>query len=57
MLVIDGQVVGVWKKEEKKEAMAIQLEPFRALNPAEMLALEAKAEDFGEFLGQQVRMI
>jgi hypothetical protein len=51
LIVIDGQIVGVWNRTVKKEAVAIDLSPFRSLTGAENEALLAAADRYGAFLG------
>lgn len=48
-LVIDGQVVGIWKRTIKKSAVHLELNLFRALNDAETAAFESETKRFGEF--------
>ena len=50
MMVIDGQVVGIWKREIKKKAVVITLEPFNALTTAEEQALLLAANQYGAFM-------
>jgi hypothetical protein len=54
ILVIDGQVVGTWKRKIKKGAVIILLQPFGTLSEAEGKALEAAAMPYGAFLGLPV---
>ncbi|MGB4979417.1 MAG: winged helix DNA-binding domain-containing protein [Anaerolineae bacterium] len=49
-LVIDGEVTGTWKRTLKKNAVVIEVAPFRPLTPAENHAIDAEAERYGEFL-------
>lgn len=51
IIVIDGQVVGAWKRTLKKGALAITPSPFAKLNKAETRAFAAAASRYGEFLG------
>jgi len=50
-LVIDGRVVGIWKRTIKKDAAIIEATPFALLGPAEAQALEAAAARYGQFIG------
>jgi hypothetical protein len=50
MIVVDGQVVGVWKRALKKNAVEIVLSPFWTLDIAEERLIEA-AQRFSGFLG------
>lgn len=51
-IVIDGQVVGTWKKEVKKDRVIIRLDSFQKLSNADRKLLEAAATQFGRFLGR-----
>lgn len=50
-VVIDGQVVGTWKRAFKKGSVVITLEPFTSLTKKERQAIAAAAERYGAFLG------
>jgi hypothetical protein len=54
IIVIDGQVVGNWKRTFKKGAVVIETTPARTLTPAERDLFEAAAQRYGEFLGLPV---
>lgn len=50
IIVVDGQVVGAWKRALKKGAVAISLHPFTKLNQAETRAIAKAADRYGKFL-------
>lgn len=50
-LVIDGQVVGTWKRTLKKDHVAIELNPFRRLSKDEKKAIASVADRYGAFVG------
>ncbi len=50
-IVIDGQVVGVWKRTLKKDKVIITLEPFNPLTESERDSIAAAVPRYGEFLG------
>ncbi|HZB46460.1 MAG TPA: crosslink repair DNA glycosylase YcaQ family protein, partial [Pyrinomonadaceae bacterium] len=54
IVVVDGQVVGTWKRELKKESVVITPFLFAKLKPAERHAVAAAARRYGEFLGMTV---
>jgi hypothetical protein len=54
IIVVDGQVVGTWKRTLKKDALAITPSPFAKLTKAETRAIAAAAGRYGEFLGASV---
>ena len=50
-LVIDGQIMGTWKRTLKKNAASIEINPFRALTRSEVKAISESAERYGTYLG------
>lgn len=53
-IVIDGQIVGTWKRTPKKSAVVITPSSFAKLNEGETRAFAAAASRYGEFLDQSV---
>ncbi|MCI0708879.1 MAG: winged helix DNA-binding domain-containing protein [Chloroflexi bacterium] len=49
-IVIDGRVVGVWKRTIKKDKVVIDPQPFTSLTEVEETAFIAAAQRFGEYL-------
>lgn len=54
MIVLDGQIVGVWKQSQKKDSVIITPTLFDSLTEAENQVLLAAAKRYGAFLGQSV---
>jgi hypothetical protein len=54
IMVLDGQVVGIWKRTIKKQEVAITLNPFAPLNEGEIHAFMVAANRYGTFLGLPV---
>ncbi|MCA1670193.1 MAG: winged helix DNA-binding domain-containing protein, partial [Thermomicrobia bacterium] len=50
-LVIDGRVVGTWRRIVNKDSAVIEATPFASLGPAEAQALEVAAARYGQFIG------
>jgi winged helix DNA-binding protein len=50
-MVVDGRVVGTWKRALKKDTLAISQSPFAKLKRAEAGALAEAASRYGKFLG------
>ncbi len=50
VVVIDGQIVGSWRRTLNKEAVTIEINPFRRLTKAEQRAVATAAQRYGEFL-------
>ncbi len=50
IVVIDGQVVGTWKRTFKAGSVAVSLTPFARLTKAQWHAVEVAAERYGRFV-------
>jgi Winged helix DNA-binding domain len=53
-MVLNGRVVGTWKRSLQKKRVHMVMEPFSSLNKAAKQAFAAAAERYGEFIGQPV---
>ncbi len=49
-IVIDGEIVGAWKRTFRKNALVFTTKPFRKLTSAETRATSAAATRYGKFL-------
>jgi hypothetical protein len=56
VVVIDGQIVGSWRRTFDKEAAIIEINPFRPLAKSEQRAVAIAAQRYGEFLNRVVKM-
>lgn len=56
VVVIDGQIVGSWRRTLDKEAVVIEINPFKRLAKAEQRAVAAAAQRYGRFLEKHVVM-
>ncbi len=56
-IVINGQVVGTWKRTPRKNAVSISLLPFGKLSKADKEAIGEAAEHYGKFIGQAVVIV
>ncbi|MCB0163614.1 MAG: AlkZ family DNA glycosylase [Anaerolineae bacterium] len=55
-IVIDGQVIGTWKRTLRKKMVTIELQPFNPLSDAESDAVATAAEGYGMFLNRPVSL-
>jgi hypothetical protein len=55
-IVLDGCVVGTWKRAIKKQVVEIETTLFEALTDGEHEALDAAAQQYGDFVGLPVEM-
>jgi hypothetical protein len=56
-IVVDGQVIGSWKRTFEKKTVVITLRLFEPLSEAQSQAIQAAAERYGSFLGMPVRLV
>jgi|SRR6266508_3243600 len=57
VIVIDGQIVGAWKRVIEKDRVLLMLEPFRALSEAEQQALDQAVQRYSSFLGKPIILV
>ena len=57
MIVIDGRVVGTWKRTLRQTKVLVSLDPFEPLSPTQTEAAVAAAEPYGRFLGLPAEII
>ena len=50
-LIIDGMIAGTWKKKFKKDAVTIEITPFKPLSKAARAATHTAAKRYAKFLG------
>jgi hypothetical protein len=55
-VVIDGRIVGGWKRTITRREVAIEARLLRALTPAERRALDAAAARYAASLGLEMRL-
>ncbi len=55
IIVIDGQVIGTWRRTFTREAVTIELSPLRRLAAVEKQAVQTAAERYGAFVGLTVK--
>jgi hypothetical protein len=56
-LVIDGMVIGLWKRDLKKASVLITAKPFRSLTEPEIAAIQQAAQHFGQFWGLEAEIV
>lgn len=53
VIVVNGQISGLWKRTIKKDTALIELDHFRPHNKKEEQLIEKAAESFGHFSGKK----
>jgi hypothetical protein len=56
IVIVDGRIVGTWKRTLSKDAVAIETHIFTTLTKAENRAVAQAAQRYGEFLGLLVTL-
>lgn len=57
IVVVDGQIVGTWKRMIRKDAVTVELNIFNVLTQAEIHAVTLAAQRYGDFLKLPVVLI
>jgi hypothetical protein len=58
LIVIDGQIAGVWKRTfARRGAIAVELDPFRALTRRDRGLIDAAAERYATFVGAPLERV
>lgn len=50
-IVLDGQIVGIWKRAFKKNVVAIEISPFNSLTKSDQQRVAVAADRYAKFLG------
>ena len=56
IIILDGQIVGGWKRTLKKDVVLVEVNPITKLTKAERRAIAEAAERYGQFLGLGVNI-
>ena len=56
VVVVDGQIVGTWRRVLQKEAVAVTIEYWSHLTNPQLRAVAAAAQEYGEFLEKSVTL-
>lgn len=54
IIVLDGQIVGTWKRQLKKGAVSLELNPFIRLTKPQQRAIDKAIQHYSQFLGLPV---
>ena len=57
IIVIDGRVMGTWKRTLTAKAVKVELEPFQPLTQTQLSTIELAGQRYGTFLGKAVELI
>jgi hypothetical protein len=56
IIVIDGEVVGIWKRTLQNESIRIEIQPFIQLDPAIKEKIVEATARYGSFLGKEIEL-
>jgi DNA glycosylase AlkZ-like len=57
IIVVDGQVVGIWKRSMQNESVRIEIQPFTDLIDAIKEKITKIASRYGSFLGKEIELL
>ena len=57
VIVIDGRIVGTWRRMFGKDTLGIELNPFRTLSDEERAVIDAAVKRCGEFFGLSTLLV
>lgn len=57
VVVVGGEVVGIWSRRLTSDTVTVTIEPFEELASAAHDGLARRADDYGAFLGMQAQMV
>jgi hypothetical protein len=57
IVILEGQIVGGWKRILKKDSVVVQLNLFANLTKVEKQAIAEAAEHYGKFLGLAANLV
>lgn len=57
VIIIDGQLVGGWKRTLKKDSVLVKLSLIKELTKTEYQAVSAAVEQYGKFLGMDTELV
>lgn len=57
ILVMDGRIVGTWKRTIKRNKVIIEVSPFEPLDAAQAHTLSPAADQYGAFIGREVELV
>ncbi len=56
IIVVNGQVAGIWRRSFKKDMVLIETELFESLNKTQIKSVEKEAAKFGTFLDMKIEL-
>jgi hypothetical protein len=57
VIVLDGKVIGLWKRTIVKDRIKIETELFQPITPVTKILIEKAAKPLGKFLGKQAGLV
>jgi hypothetical protein len=57
IIVVDGQVVGIWRRTLQNEALRVEIQPFINLDPATKKRIVEVATRYGSFFGKEIELL
>lgn len=56
VIVVSGQIAGLWKRTIKKDKVSVTIEPFKPIKKYHLNLIEKEVKKLGEFLGKKAEL-
>ena len=56
-VLVDGKVVGTWRRQERRDRVEVTVSPFEPLSRQAMAAVEGAAADYASFVGRELNFL
>ncbi len=56
IIVVNGQVAGIWKRTNNKEIVTIEIQPFEKFDQLTMVLIDHAAKKYGSFSGKKIEI-
>jgi hypothetical protein len=57
IIVINGQVAGIWKRTIKKDSIVVELQPFTNFDRSTVDLIDQTAHQYGYFFGKKIEIM
>jgi hypothetical protein len=56
-IVVDGEVIGIWRRDRKAKRIVVTLQPLKPLSAATLRAVRKKLDRYAEFVETDVELV
>ena len=54
VIIIDGKVMGLWKRTVKKDTAEVEIQYFSSIKSAQLKAMQAAGRKYGDYIGKKI---